>query len=77
MTKFKITVRINDSTTEITIDAIQPIQEILMPDLLSLHSDGAPVRMIRATGQIIVLRLRSVELRRRSAHGCRPSQGRG
>ena len=25
MTKFKITVRITDSTTEITIDAMQPI----------------------------------------------------
>ena len=33
MTKFKITVWITDSTTEITIDAIQPIQEILMPEL--------------------------------------------
>jgi hypothetical protein len=44
MTKFKITVRITDSTTETTIDAIQPIQEILMPEL----SFGAFQAMPRA-----------------------------
>ena len=45
MTKFKITVRITDSTTEITIDAIQPIQEILMPEFRSLYSNGAAPRL--------------------------------
>jgi hypothetical protein len=30
MTRFKITVRITDNTTEITIEAKQPMPEILM-----------------------------------------------
>ena len=40
-----LVVRITDSTTEITIDAIQPIQEILMPEFRSLYSNGAAPRL--------------------------------
>ena len=55
MIRFKITVRMTDNTTEITIEARQPMREALMPDAFHAYRRFMLQLIIRARWGLLIV----------------------